>query len=148
MMWQRSFCHKKLTTNCEIKQSCRSNFTGNSVTSNGVSYNSRINLESIQKWNRLLLYPANIRLDEEVLKTSWKGVSSSSSEDVFKRSSRQLDQEEYIHLCHTFSEDILLNTNIFALVITSSRRLQDVLPRHLQNVFKTPCSRAIYSSWS
>ena len=35
--------------------------------------------------------PANIRLDEDVLKTSWRRLSSSSSEDVFKTSSRRLD---------------------------------------------------------
>ena len=44
---------------------------------------------------------------------------SSFSEDVFKTSSRSLDQDQYIRLGHT-----------------SSRRLQDVLPRCLQNVFK------------
>ena len=53
--------------------------------------------------------PANIRLDEDVLKTSWRRLSSSSSEDVFKTSSRRLDQDEHIRLGNTFS-----------------RRLQDV----------------------
>ena len=84
-------------------------------SSKGVECNSRINLESIQKWKHLSLYPANIRLD----KTSCRRVSPSSSDDVFK-------------------------TNIFVFVVTLqnafkmfSRRLQDVLPRHLQDVFKT-----------
>ena len=54
-----------------------------------------------------------------LMKTSWRRLSSSFSEDVFKTSSRSLDQDQYIRLGHT-----------------SSRRLQDVLPRCLQNVFK------------
>ena len=65
-------------------------------------------------------YPANIRLDEEVLKTSFAFV--------FRRR----------------LQDVLIKTSIFVLVIclqdvfkTFSRRLQDVLPRCLQDVFKT-----------
>ena len=61
--------------------------------------------------------PANICLDKDVLMASWRCLSSSSSEDVFKMSSRRLYQDEYIRQ-------------------TFSRRLQDALPRHLQNVFK------------
>ena len=69
--------------------------------------------------------PANICLDEGVLKTPWRCVLPSSSEDV------------------------LITMNIFALVIrlqkTSSRCLQDVLIKtnvfilaiRLQDVFKT-----------
>ena len=60
-------------------------------------------------------------------------ISSSSSEDVFKMSSRRLDQDEYIHLTHTSSEDGLTKTNIFALAI----RLQDVFktfPRRLAKI--------------
>ena len=93
-------------------------------SSKGVECNSRINLESIQKWKHLSLYPANIRLD----KTSWRRVSPSSSDDVFK-------------------------TNIFVFVVTLqnvfkmfSRRLQDVLPRHLQDVFKTSCKSVFKTS--
>ena len=55
--------------------------------------------------------PPNIRLDEDVLKMCWRRLSSSSSEDV------------------------LIKTNIFALVI------------RLQDVFKTSWSRPIYWSW-
>ena len=47
-------------------------------------------------------------------------ISSSSSEDVFKTSSRRPGQDQYIRLAHT-----------------SSRRLQDVLQKCLQDVFKT-----------
>ena len=82
--------------------------------------------------------PANIRLDEDALKTSRRRLSSSSSEDVF------------------------IKTNMFALALrlqkTFSRRLQDVLPRclqdvfktssrHLQDVFKTSSRRLANTSW-
>ena len=62
--------------------------------------------------------PANIRLDEDVLKTPFVFV--------FRR---RLDQDEYVRLDHT-----------------SSRRLQDVLPRCLQNVFKTSSRRLAKTS--
>ena len=86
------------------------------------------------------------------MKTSWRRLLSSSSENVFKTSSRWLDQEEYIRLSHSSSEVVLVKTNIFVLAIcfqefllrclpdvlkTSSRHLQDVLERCLQDVFKT-----------
>ena len=91
--------------------------------------------------------PANIRLDEDVLKTSWRHLWSSSSEDVSKTSSRRLDQDEYIRLNHTSSEDVFKTSreNVFKtssrrfqdVFKTSSRRLQDVLQKRLQDIFKT-----------
>ena len=64
--------------------------------------------------------PANIRLDEDVLMTPWRHLLSSFLEGVFRTFSRRLDQDQYNRLGHT-----------------SSRRLQDVLQRSLQDVFKT-----------
>ena len=58
-----------------------------------------------------LFFTANIHLHEDILKISWI---------IFKTSSRCLDQHQYIHLGHT-----------------SSRRLQDILRKCLQGVFKT-----------
>ena len=58
-------------------------------------------------------------------------ISSSSSEDVLKTSSRRPDQDQYIRLAHTSSR---------RLAKMSSRCLQDVFKtslRHLQDVFKT-----------
>ena len=81
--------------------------------------------------------PENIRLDEDVLKTSWRRLSSSSSEHIIKTSSRRLAQDEYICLSHMSSEDVLIKTNILILVIC----LLDVLPRHFQDVFKTSSIR-------
>ena len=58
-------------------------------------------------------FPANIRLQ--------------------KTSSRRLDQDEYVCLSLTSSEDVLGKTNIFVLVIP----LQDVFKTSCKNVFKT-----------
>ena len=104
---------------------------------------------------KLLSFPANICLDEDVLKTSWRRLSSSSLEDVFKMSSRRIDQDEYVHPSLTSSEDVFktssrhlgqdqyirlghMSSRRFQDVFkTSSRCLQDVLPRRLQDVLKT-----------
>ena len=87
--------------------------------------------------------PANIRLDEDVLKKS--------SEEVFKTSSRRLDQDEYVRLSLTSSEDVFKTSlrrfgqdQYICLGHMSSRRLQDVFKtssRSLQDVFKTSSRR-------
>ena len=78
------------------------------------------------------------------MKTSWRHLSSSSSEDVFKTSSRRLHQEEYLCLSHVSSEDILKTFSrrlgqdqYIRLDHTSWRHLQDVSKICLQDVFKT-----------
>ena len=87
--------------------------------------------------DRACSYPANIRLDEDVFPLR---LSSTSS--------RRLDQVEYVRLSLTSSEDVLVKTNILVFITfyfgclqdvfkKSSRRLQDVLQRYLQDVFKT-----------
>ena len=98
--------------------------------------------------------PANIRLDEDVLKTSWRRLSSSSSKDVFKTSSRRLDQDEYVRLSLTSSEDVFKTSSrrlgqdqYIRLVHTSSTRLQDVLQKRLQDIFKTSC-KDIFKTFS
>ena len=101
--------------------------------------------------------PANIRLDEDILKTSLRRLSSLFSEDIFKKSSRRLDQDKYIYLTHTSSEDAFKTSSrrldqdqyirlghTFLIRLqdvfnTSSRHLQDVLPGRLQDIFKTSC---------
>ena len=83
---------------------------------------------------------ANIRLD--VLKTSFIFV--------FRRSA---DQDEYIRLPHTFSEDVLIKTYI-CLGDTPSRRLHDVLQknvcktssRHLEGYLKMSCEEVFKRS--
>ena len=92
------------------------------------------------------LYPANIRLDEDVLKTSFVFVFRRRLQDVLIKTN-MLDLA--LRLQKTSSrclQDVLVKTNIFVLVIclqdifkTSSRRLQDVFKtssRRLQDVFK------------
>ena len=80
--------------------------------------------------------PPNIRLDE----------------DVLKRSLRHLDQDDYIGLSHTSSRRL---QNVFKTFprrlqdvlqkriqdIFKIRHLEDVLPRHLEGVFKTSLRR-------
>ena len=73
-----------------------------------------------------------------LMKTSWRLLSSSSSEDVFKTSSRRicfpkpyvfrrrLSQDQYIRLGHT-----------------ASRRLQDVFKTSYKDIFKTFSRRII-----
>ena len=68
------------------------------------------------------------------MKTSWRRLWSSSSEDVFKTFSRRLDQDQHIRLGHTSSRPL---QDIFK---TFSRHLQDVFKtfsRRFENVFKT-----------
>ena len=81
------------------------------------------------------------------MKISWRRLSSLSSEDVFKTSSKCLDQDKYIHLTHTSSrrlQDVLIKTNVIVLIIclqdvfkTSSRSFQDVFKMSCKNFFKT-----------
>ena len=86
-------------------------------------------------------YPANIRLDEEVLKTSFAFVFRRRLQDVLiktniftilirlqKTSSRRLDQDQYIRLGHMSSKHLQdgFKTSWKNVFKTSSRRLQDV----------------------
>ena len=87
--------------------------------------------------------PANICLDEDVLKTSFVFV--------FRR---RLDQDEYIRPAHTSSEHVFKTSwsrPIYSswpyVFKTSSRHFQDVLPRRLQDVFKTS-SRHVFKTSS
>ena len=86
--------------------------------------------------------PANSRLSENIMKTSWRQLSSLSS--------RRLDQGEYIHLSLTSSRRLqcVFKTscqyvfNILQDVFnTSLRHLQDVWSRHLQDLLKTSSRR-------
>ena len=61
-----------------------------------------------------------------------------------KTSSRRLDQDEYIHLSHSSSEDVFKTSwsrpiySSWSYVFkTSSRRLAKTSSRHLEDVFKT-----------
>ena len=89
---------------------------------------------------KIEIYPAKFRLDEDVLKTSFVFVFRRR----LKTSSRRLDQDEYVHLnlsLQKTSSRRLGQDQYIHLVHTSSRRLQDVLPRCLQDVFKTSSRR-------
>ena len=80
--------------------------------------------------------------NEDVLKTSFVVV--------FRR---RLDQDEYVRLSFTSSEDVFKTSwsrPIYSswpyVFKTSSRRFQDVLPRCLQDVFKTSSRRLAKTS--
>ena len=94
------------------------------------------------------IYPANIRLDEDVLKTFWRRLLSWSSEDALKTSLRRLDQDEFVRLSLTSSEDVFKtpwSRPIYSswpyVFKTSSRRLAKTSSKHLQDVFKTSSKR-------
>ena len=92
------------------------------------------------------------------MKTSWRRLLSSSSEDSSRQtyslylyvSRRRLDQDQYIRIGHTSSrrlqevlekrlQDIFkaFSRRLQDIFKTSSKRLRDVLQKRLQDVFKT-----------
>ena len=85
-------------------------------------------------------YPANVRVDEDVLKTNIF-VLVIRLQDVFKAFSRHL-QDVFKTSCQnifkTFSRHLqdVLQKRLQDIFKTSSRHLQDVLQRYLQDVFK------------
>ena len=76
--------------------------------------------------------PANIRLDEDVLKTSFIFVFRRRLQDVFKTSWSRRIYSPNSYVFRRRLQDVLIKTNIVVLVI----RLLDVLPGSLQNVLK------------
>ena len=75
----------------------------------------------------VLMKTSSRRLDQD----EYIRLTHTSSEDVFKTSSRRLDQGQYIRLDHTSSRRL---QDIFK---ASSRRLAKTSSRHLQDIFKT-----------
>ena len=96
-------------------------------------------------WRLSSIFPANIRLDEDVLKTSFVFIFRRRLEDAFKTNMFALA----LRLQKTSSrrfQVVLVKTNTFVLAIrlqevfkTFSRRLQDDLQKRLQDIFKTSC---------
>ena len=91
-------------------------------------------------------HPANIRLDEDVLKTSWRRL-----EDVLKTSWRHMAKTNILVLTKTSwrrLEEVFWRrkskVNIFVLIKTSS---EDEDQRRLQDVFKTSSSRRMFAGW-
>ena len=92
-------------------------------------------------------YPANIRLDEEMkkMKRSWKRLSSESSEDILKTSSRRLHQDKYVRLILTSSEDVF-KTSWSRPIYSSWSYVFKTSSRRFQDVFKTPSRRLAKTS--
>ena len=89
----------------------------------------------------LTVNPANICLHEDVMKTSWRCLLSSSSEDVLI--------EINIILFVTRLQDVF-KTSFQDVFKTPSRRLQDVLQKRLQDIFKKSSRRfedILKTSW-
>ena len=86
---------------------------------------------------RITYFPANIRLNEDVFRLRLQ-----------KTSSRRLDQDEYVRLSLTSSEDVFktswsrpIYSSWLYVFKTSSRRFQDVFKTSCKNVFKTSSRR-------
>ena len=80
-----------------------------------------------------------------LMKTSWRCLPSSSSEDVSKTSSRGLDQDEYIRFSLMSSKDIF-KTSWWRLIYSSWPYVFKTSSRHFQNVFKTSSRRLAKTS--
>ena len=119
--------------------------------------------------------PANTRLDEDILKTSFVFVFGRRLEDVFKTNmfalalrlqdvfktswSRPIysswlyvfktSSRRFQDVFKTFSRRLqdVFKTSCQDVFKTFSRRLQDVLQKRLQNVFKTSC-KDIFKTFS
>ena len=88
-------------------------------------------------WRRLEdVFKSSRRLDQD----EYIRLSHSPSEDVFKTSSRCLDQDQYIHFGHTSSRCLqdVFKTSCQDVLL---RRLQDVLQKRLQDIVKTTSRR-------
>ena len=90
----------------------------------------------------------------------WRRLNGDGHILINHTSSRRLGQDQYIRLVHTSSrrlQDVfktssrrlqdVFKTSSRRLAKTSSRHLQDVLPRRLQDVFKTSSRRLANTSW-
>ena len=82
----------------------------------GIQHRSGIIKTDISQQTFVLMKTSSRRLDED----EYILINHTSSEDVFKTSSRRLGQDQYIRLVHT-----------------SSRRLQDVFKTSRKYVLKT-----------
>ena len=93
-------------------------------------------------------YPVNIRLDEDVLNTSWRRISSSSSEDIFKMYSSRRIYSPHSYVFRRRLQDVFetswsrpIHSSWPYIFKTSSRRFQDVFKTSYKNVFKISSRR-------
>ena len=91
----------------------------------------------------------NIHFDEDVLETSWRRISSSSSEDVLIKTNIFVLAIRLQDVFKTFSRRLqdVFKTSCQDVFKTFSRRLQDVLQKRLQDIFKTSCKDAFKMFW-
>ena len=97
--------------------------------------------------NSVYIYPGNIRLGEDVLKTSLVFVFRRGLGDVLKTSSSRRKYSPYSYVFRRRLQDVFKTFHQdqhIRVDNTSSRRLQDVFKtssRHLQDVFKMSSRR-------
>ena len=87
------------------------------------------------------------RLDQD----EYIRLTHTSSEDVFKTTSRRLDQDQYIRLGHTSSRRLqdVFETSCQDVSKTFSTRLQDIFnmsSRHLQDVLER-CLQNVFKTY-
>ena len=104
-----------------------------------LGHTSSRRLQDVFKTSSRRLAKTSSRHLQDVFKTFWKCF-----QDVFKTFSRHLDQDEYICLIHTSSEDVFktswsrpIYSSWSYIFKTSSRRLAKMSSKRLQEVFKT-----------
>ena len=103
--------------------------------------------------NQPCMTPANIRLDEDVFRLRVQKTSSRRLQDVFKTSWSRRTYSLYSYVFRRRLQDVLktswsrpIYSSCSYVFKTSSRRLQEVLPRCLQNVFQTSSRRLAKTS--
>ena len=104
------------------------NTTRRNVIIFGADMNSYVHIDNKGKG----IFPANICLDEDVLKTSFVFVIRGRLQDIFKVSWLRLIYLSWPYIFKTYSR---------RLAKTSSRHLQDVLQKRPQDILKTPSRR-------
>ena len=115
------------------------------------SYIFRRRLKDVLKTSSRRLEDVLKKLLQDVLKKSWRRFEDALRTQETRTLSRRFQDVSSIYtvLVNKFFkmssrrlQDVLIKTNIFVLVI----RLQDALPRRLQNVFKTSWRRLAKTS--
>ena len=122
-------CHL-VETVLNKKEACR--FENSNAVSKNLKTGAVKTISSLEIWK----FPQNVFV--LTLQFSCMVVLTQQTFVLRKTSWRRLDQDEYVRLNLRSSEDVLVKTNIRLQDVfkTSSRHLQDILPRHPQDVLQ------------
>ena len=113
------------------------NTTRRNVIIFGADMNSYVHIDNKGKG----IFPANICLDEDFLKTSFVFVIRGRLQDIFKVSWLRLIYSSWSYIFKTYSRRLqdVFKTSCQNIFKTSSRRLAKTSSRYPQNAFKTFC---------